>query len=51
MNKEKLGDKAFGAASPAPACTDPIFHSTDGIDTVTAGITAAAEETGLAGGM
>ena len=33
------------------AAKDPIVHRTDGNDAVTAGNTAAAEETGLGGGM
>ena len=49
--QRKAGGKASGAASPASPRTDPIVHRTDGIDAMTAGITAAAEETGPAGGM
>ena len=49
--QREAGGDASGAASPASARTDPILDPTDSIDTVTAGITAAAEDTGLAGGM
>ena len=51
VEQREAGGKASEAASPAALRTDPIAHHTDGIDAVTAGNTAAAEETGLAGGM
>ena len=49
--QRESGGKSSGAASPASPRMNPIVRCNDGIDTVTAGITAAAEETGLAGGM
>jgi len=39
------------AALKESAAKDPIVHHTDGIDAMMAGNTAAAEETGLGGGM
>ena len=51
VEQREAWGNASEAASPASSREDPIAHGTDGIDAMTAVNTAAANKTGLAGGM